>query len=85
VECLENTKVTVLWLSSIDRIVGDCLEIAGDCLGSGRLLKLSGGERDKELAFGRERVTVYPIERWVNLMPCRFGSQNRLRLDLGVS
>ena len=38
-ECLENTRVTML---AIDRIVGDCLEIAGDCLGSGRLLKLSG-------------------------------------------
>ena len=49
------------------------------------IVKTIWGERDRELAFGRERVTVYPIERWVNLMPCRFGSQNRLRLDLGVS
>ena len=28
---------------------------------------------------------VYPIDRWVNLMPDRFGGQNLLRLCPGVS
>ena len=49
------------------------------------MFKLSGGERDRELAFWERGVTVYPIDRWVNLMPDRFGSQNLLRLGLGVS
>ena len=40
---------------------------------SGRFFKLSGGERDRELAFWERGVTVYPIDRWVNLMPDRFG------------
>jgi len=32
-----------------------------------------------------EGVTVYPIDRWVNLMPDRFGSQNLLWLGPRVS
>ena len=39
------------------------------------MFKLSGGERDRELAFWERGVTVYPIDRWVNLMPDRFGNR----------
>ena len=35
----------------IDRIVGDCLEIAGACLESERVLKLSGARGDGGVSF----------------------------------
>ena len=49
------------------------------------MFKLSEGERDRELAFWEKAVTVYPIDRRVNLIPDRFGSQNLFRLGLEVS
>ena len=47
------------------------------------IVKTIWGERDRELDLWGKRVTVYPIDRWVNLMPGRFESQNLLRLGLG--
>ena len=50
-----------------------------------KCVKTIWGERDRELDLWKRGETVYPIERWVNLMPCRFESQNLLRLGLGDS
>ena len=85
-ECLEIAKVT--WTIGT---MGCCgYRKDGVVLVRNRYQREGGvvltiwGREGRVGILGRS-VTVYPFEWWVNLMPCRFQSQDLIRLDLAVS